>query len=254
MALADDLFLVREFARMAGVSVRTLHYYDEIGLLPPQRHTPGGHRLYRREDLLRLQQIVTLKSLGFSLDEIRRILLSPTYDLRSALEQQHDALRQRIAQMQEAADIIQRISAMCDAGPLDWDEVRRVIWVLGEAQRWSDTPSAYTADELRNINERAPAVTPKQLEAWHQQWSDVIAGFRRLQHVPPEHPDVQRIAAQMHNLIETFTGGDAQIRARMDALSSTFSDLPADKRPFDNLLGAFMKRALEIYETAKREA
>ncbi|MCK7478369.1 MAG: MerR family transcriptional regulator [Candidatus Moduliflexus flocculans] len=67
-------YLVREFAKLTRVTVRTLHYYDQIGLLEPSFERPNGYRVYTDADLLKLQQIVTLKFMGFSLDEIRRLL------------------------------------------------------------------------------------------------------------------------------------------------------------------------------------
>ena len=78
-------YRVAEFAKLSGVTVRTLQYYDRIELLKPSNTTEGGHRLYRRHDLLRLQQILTLKWMGFKLDQIKDLLDSPRYDLRTAL-------------------------------------------------------------------------------------------------------------------------------------------------------------------------
>jgi DNA-binding transcriptional MerR regulator len=66
-------YTVNQLAKMAGVSVRTLHHYDHIGLLKPSSRTAAGYRLYERQDLLRLQQILFFKELDVPLDEIRRI-------------------------------------------------------------------------------------------------------------------------------------------------------------------------------------
>jgi len=69
-----------EFARLAGVTVRTLHHYDRIGLLKPSGHTDAGYRLYRKHDLIRLQQIITLKFIGFSLNHIKNLLNNNSFD------------------------------------------------------------------------------------------------------------------------------------------------------------------------------
>src|SRR5689334_328532 len=95
MTMMKRTYLVGEFATLAGVTVRTLHHYDETGLLKPSQHTRAKHRLYREEDLLRLQQILTFKQLGFSLEEIHDLLESDTYDLRETLRIQKQALDQR---------------------------------------------------------------------------------------------------------------------------------------------------------------
>ena len=90
---------VKEFAALTGVSIRTLHYYDEIGLLRPASVTDSGYRLYGQQELERLQQILFLRELRFSLKEIAQILDDPTFDKRQALHQHRQLLllqRQRL--------------------------------------------------------------------------------------------------------------------------------------------------------------
>jgi DNA-binding transcriptional MerR regulator len=88
-------FQVKEVAEIAGVSVRALHHYDEIGLLVPKGRTSGGYRLYDEDDLLRLQQILIGRELGMPLEEIRRSLDDPSFDRRGALLDQRQKLMQR---------------------------------------------------------------------------------------------------------------------------------------------------------------
>lgn len=83
---------------MAGVSVRTLHYYDKIGLLVPASRTFSGYRNYTHEDLLRLQQILIGRELGLTLEQIRRALDDPAFDLRQALLAQRKQLEERARQ------------------------------------------------------------------------------------------------------------------------------------------------------------
>ena len=84
-------YRITEAARLAGITVRTLHHYDAIGLLVPRR-TAAGYRLYSVRDLLRLQQIVIQRSLGFSLEQIRRWLDDPEFDHERALMHQRAVL------------------------------------------------------------------------------------------------------------------------------------------------------------------
>lgn len=91
-------YQVKEAARIAGVSVRTLHHYDELGLLVPSARSGAGYRLYSDDDLLRLQQILIGRELGLPLEEIRRALDDPGFDRRRALLAQREQLRQRVAQ------------------------------------------------------------------------------------------------------------------------------------------------------------
>jgi DNA-binding transcriptional MerR regulator len=91
-------YLVKEVSEIAGVSVRTLHHYDEIGLLTPRGRTDAGYRLYDDDDLLRLQQILLGRELGLTLEEIRRSLTDPHFDRRSALLAQRAELEKRAQQ------------------------------------------------------------------------------------------------------------------------------------------------------------
>ncbi|WP_051038815.1 MerR family transcriptional regulator [Chamaesiphon minutus] len=67
-------FKIGDLSKRTGLSIRTLHYYDEIGLLSPSHRTESGYRVYGKQDIIRLQQIVTLKQIGFSLEDVRSCL------------------------------------------------------------------------------------------------------------------------------------------------------------------------------------
>jgi len=90
-------YRVKELADLTRVSVRTLHYYDEIGLLSPKARSGGGYREYDDADLLRLQQILLGRELGLPLEDIRRTLDDPTFDRERALRDQRQALLERLA-------------------------------------------------------------------------------------------------------------------------------------------------------------
>ena len=91
----ERVYAVKALAKMAGVSVRTLHHYDHIGLLEPSSRTAAGYRLYGQKDLLRLQQILFYRELDFPLNEIKKILDRPGFKLTKALENHREMLRER---------------------------------------------------------------------------------------------------------------------------------------------------------------
>lgn len=97
---------VGQLARQTGVTVRTLHHYDAIGLLVPATRSDGGRRLYDRDDMLRLQQIMVYLTLGLSLDEITRILDDPGFDRRAALLSQRQAV---LAQIEKSRALVRGI-------------------------------------------------------------------------------------------------------------------------------------------------
>ena len=93
----DDVksYTVSQLAKMAGVSVRMLHYYDALGLLAPSARTVAGYRLYQEQDLLRLQQILFFKELDLPLGQIRAILDDPAFDQVQALKNHRRMLEKR---------------------------------------------------------------------------------------------------------------------------------------------------------------
>ena len=88
---------IGELAKQTGLSIRTLHYYDEIGLLCPSHRNEIGHRLYSDEDIIRLQQILSLRQLGFALKEIRECLENPDFSLSQVIHLHRDRMQEQIA-------------------------------------------------------------------------------------------------------------------------------------------------------------
>ncbi|MHB1544648.1 MAG: MerR family transcriptional regulator [Gammaproteobacteria bacterium] len=105
---------VREVSTLTGVSVRTLHYYDELGLLTPRERTPAGYRLYSDEDILKLQKILIQRELGFPLDEIRRSFEAPDHDHRQALLKLRITLEHRARHTSDMMAAVDRAIFLCE--------------------------------------------------------------------------------------------------------------------------------------------
>lgn len=104
----NDLMQVGELAEASGVSIRTLHYYEAIGLLLPRQRTASGYRLYGETEVLRLQQILIRRELGISLNEIAQALDDPAFDLRRALLEQRAQLATRARDAERMIEAIDR--------------------------------------------------------------------------------------------------------------------------------------------------
>ncbi|MEV6763790.1 MerR family transcriptional regulator [Streptomyces sp. NPDC051105] len=100
-------YSVGQVARFAGVTVRTLHHYDEIGLLVPGERSPAGHRRYGDGDLDRLQRILFYRELGFPLDEVAALLDDPDADPRAQLRRQYELLTARIEKLRKMAAAVE---------------------------------------------------------------------------------------------------------------------------------------------------
>lgn len=115
-------YTVRQLAKLAGVSPRTLHYYDEIGLLRPEKVGENGYRYYGEPDLLRLQQILFFKELDFSLEEIEEILTRPDFDLLHALRGHKAGLQERARRIDRLIDTVERTIAHLQGGTTMTDQ------------------------------------------------------------------------------------------------------------------------------------
>jgi DNA-binding transcriptional MerR regulator len=248
---------VQEFARLAGVTVRALHVYDQAGLLAPAARTAHGHRRYRIADLLRLQQIVTLKHLGFSLEEIKTLLGAPAYDLRESLSAQKSALEAEILRLQGAVFALGRtLETLDEQGGVEWAHVVAAIRGLREADRTEWLSRFYPPERWSWLLERAAQAPPDLLEQGFQAWRDLFERFDAVRQLPPEHPEVQALAARMDQLIGMFTGGDAAIERGVEGAWSTPGAAQAlPQGPWsDSELHAFAGLALTHYRSQKRGA
>jgi phosphoribosylaminoimidazole-succinocarboxamide synthase len=109
-------YTVKVVAAAAGVSVRTLHHYDRIGLLPPAATSPAGHRLYSDADLERLQQVLFFRELGFSLREVKAIVASPTFDRAEALRAHRRLLVEQRGRLGRLVELVDRTIASIEKG------------------------------------------------------------------------------------------------------------------------------------------
>ena len=143
------MMTVKEVSEKTGVSVRTLHYYDEIGLLRPEGTTEAGYRLYSHENLRRLQNILLLRELEFPLKAIARILDDPKTDKAAAMEQQIRLLtmkRNRLSGLISLAERIRKGEDIVDLKSFDKSHIDK--YAKEAKERWGDT-EAYKESEKR---------------------------------------------------------------------------------------------------------
>src|ERR1041385_5888412 len=110
------MWKVGQLAKRTGISVRTLHHYDQIGLLTPSHRTESGHRLYDRDDVVRLQQIVMLRQLGFALEEIAAALRRADAALPQLIDLHLGRLREQIERERRLCARLERMSEWLGAG------------------------------------------------------------------------------------------------------------------------------------------
>ncbi|MFE7312980.1 MerR family transcriptional regulator [Streptomyces sp. NPDC057555] len=198
-------YSVGQVAEFAGVTVRTLHHYDEIGLLVPGERSQAGHRRYGDADLDRLQQILFYRELGFPLDEVAALLDDPHADPQEHLRRQHELLSARIEKLREMAVAVEhamearRMNVRLTPeekfevfGDFDPDQ-----YAAEAEQRWGGTDpykesqrrtAAYTKDDWKRLKE--------EFDALHQKMADLLA-----QGVPADSEAAMDVAEEHRRFI-----------------------------------------------------
>ena len=217
-----------EFAELAGVTVRTLHHYDRLGLLKPKKRSAAGYRLYQSKDVERVEQIVALKFLGLPLAEIRTVLGREALSLREALARQRSALLEKRRLLDRALAAIGEAERAAEPGS---ELLRRIIKVI-EMQDDSNWMMKYYSPEAQaKIAERGKTFTPEMQAEISQAWKDYYRDLAELK--SQEDPDGTKATAlaQRHKeLLAAFTGNDPQVEAGLRALYKDKANWPAEMR------------------------
>jgi len=203
-------YQVNELARSAGVSIRTLHHYHEIGLLVPSGRTESGYRLYDDASLLRLQQILIGRELGLSLEQIRRSLDDPKFDLRQTLLEQRRELEQRGAH-------VARMIRSIDQALVALDHERQGENMAVDKKEIFDgfDPSKYEAeaearwgdsDAYKESARRTKSYTKKDWENLREEQASIYGALLLAMNSGknPEHDSVMDIAEQHRQSIERW--------------------------------------------------
>jgi DNA-binding transcriptional MerR regulator len=208
----DGTMTVGALAKRVGVSIRTLRYYDEIGLLAPARHTAAGYRLYGAGDVARLQQIRSLRQLGFSLDEIQAFLRDPAFSPLQTIELHLERVRAQTRALRQLEDRLDALAAHFRT--TDEPTTEEFLLVL---ESMTMVEKYYTPEQLETLAKRAEELGEAGMRQAEADWETLRAQVKAEMEAgtDPADPKVQALAAKWKSLVESFTGGDPGIRANL---------------------------------------
>jgi MerR family transcriptional regulator, thiopeptide resistance regulator len=199
---------VGELAKRTGVSVRTLHHYDDIGLLSPSHRTAAGYRVYTGADVIRLQQIRSLRNLGFSLEEARQFLSRPDVSPQSVLQLQIAHLKEQIELQRRLCDRLEGIAARWGAEELvSTEEVLQLIEVTNMLDKY------YTTEQMEELRQRRETVGADRIHQAEGEWKDLMAQVQAEMDkgTDPTDERVQQLARRWMGLVREFTAGNPGI-------------------------------------------
>lgn len=199
-------YRVGQVAASTGVSIRTLHHYDSIGLLHPTKRLASGHRLYSSADLLTLQQILTLRYLGFELRQIRDLMHRTDFDVIASLRIQRGVMRERVSELRRIeASLNQLLEHRIATGDWDWTLVTEASATIqrGLDQKGEKMNDYYTPEEIRQqAGELAEGPSGEQLGTLEQQWRTLLRDVHAGLDLPPESAEANELAARWDRIHE----------------------------------------------------
>jgi len=221
----------QQFAELAGVTVRTLHHYDRLGLLKARR-TEAGYRLYRESDLERLEQIVALKFVGLPLKRIKTLLDRDNLELAAALPRQRLVLEAKRKLIDRAIRAIQDAERTLATGQRpDAALLKKIIEVIEmqDNPKWSE--QYYSEEALAKLKQRE--WTPEMQAETTKKWNDLFRDVEASLNEDPAGEKAQALAARWGALIINFTGGDPEVTKGLNNVWKNPSGLPAETQ--DNM-------------------
>lgn len=232
-----------EFAQKTSVTVRTLQYYDKKGVLSPSEHTQAGYRLYSNEDLVKMQHILALKYLGFSLTQIKILIQKGPQQFPTALQTQKEMLLEKRTQLDSIILAIEETERMVGDGVVDYNSIVKIMEVMQMELRPEWVHKYLTPDERKTMRNLAVnSYSKKALKKLasqdfdkqsHLQYIQFRTELKRLvaADVDPGSPEAQSLARFLTDLNARRSQEDPEIHKGMKEAWVSFNTLPDDKKP-----------------------
>ena len=233
---------IKAFSTEAGVSVRTLHLYDRLGLLRPAAVSESGYRLYGDAELEHLEHILALRFVGFTLDQIKKLLAGSDLPLAAALRLQREVIARQKRGLESALTVIEEAERALAAGaPTDRLKIlRTVMEVFKMRSDWKWTQEYYSEAAREKIDEHRRSVPADGVAQGQRDWTALIAEVEAAvaNGIEPSSADGRALARRWRGLVAQFTQGDAEISqgtepdvVRYDCIGRTISSGPGAMRP-----------------------
>lgn len=188
---------VKEVAQLTGVSVRTLHHYDAIGLLTPDRTTEAGYRLYSDDNLATLQQILFFRELGFSLKKIKKLLTSPSFDRAEAFEMQRKMLLEKRKQLDSMINTIEK-TIQHGRGELSMtNEEKFKGFDFGENPYEQEARERWGQEAVDESNKKAAQFGPELGEEMNR----IYVSLAKIRHMDPSSDEAQAGIGEWFNFL-----------------------------------------------------
>jgi MerR family transcriptional regulator, thiopeptide resistance regulator len=207
--MQNTTWKIGALASQTGITVRTLHHYHQTGLLVPSEFTESGHRLYTKSDIARLQQILSLKQMGFSLDDIHDFIENPNYNPILVVQTQLESITKQIKLKEKLRFELEQLRTLLLSNQnIGADKLFKLMEVIQMNGHNYLTPDQ--VDKMKALNN---GFTDEQKSEMQKQWESFISTLK--QHTESKtsvnDPAVKELAIYWKNATAGFTGNDPEI-------------------------------------------
>ena len=242
-------YTIKQLADMVGVSVRTLHHYDAIGLLKPSARTAAEYRLYGEAELLRLQQILFFKDLALQLEEIRAILDNPGFDEVAALHAHRQHVQQELGRLTRLLGTIDKtIHRLTEDDMTMTDEELYEGFTPEQRERYQrEAREMYDPAMVAESERRLRKLSKVQWQAVKDEGDALTRTLAALITRDPADPEVQAAIARHYAWVEQFYPVSAEMYRGLGQLYTDHPEFRATYERYAPNLADFMRAAMEVY-------
>lgn len=235
-----------ELAKRSGVSKRTIHYYDEIGILKPLKRDHQGVRWYGEEEVILLQKIMFLKCIGYSLDETKSLLSSDNVGFKDNLKNQMTIIDKQIMELEQLkAKTLATLRSIEIEGRVDWD----ILFELMKMMSMTDDEnkkmlSYYFTEEEIDVIKQLPKLGDESSEA--AEWAELIQAIKENKHNGAHSPLIQKLAREWQGKVNVMFNGDQELMSKVKKYMDAEENFPLDKE-----LMSFVQEAIAFLHSQR---
>lgn len=240
---------VKQLSDVSGVSVKTLHHYDKIGLLKPLERSEKGYRLYGEKELLRLQQILFYKELEFPLSKIQEILEQDGFNIIGALEFQKQALTEKKRRIDTLLDTLDyTIHSICkENNMLSENEIFAGFSKKEQESHKNEVIETYGVDSYQNSINKIRKMTKHQWADLQHEGENINRALAEAMNLSPDHPNVQNLIKRHYEYIEKHMELTKNIYSELGKMYEQDERFYAYYEKYAPQLAPFLNKAIQMY-------
>ncbi|MEY8001994.1 MerR family transcriptional regulator [Clostridium sp. Mt-5] len=245
----EDFITVGELAKKVGVTVRTLQYYDKIGLLKAG-FNEGGHRIYKLDDIIKLQQILFLKSLGFSLKQIKNKILKQRTSLgfEQIFTNQRKILIGQITNLNKIVNMLNEVIDEIKIGKeISFEKLMFIMEQMNQGNPYTFVIRYFGDEQLKNLARRF--YSPEKYREYMEEYKDIFTRLNDLYRkgADPLGSEGQKLAKDWWKMVNQFTAGDTNLLKSLLYAGRDIKNWPENTTNLKDAIEHFLINALYVY-------